>query len=106
MNGNRGIQFYLERILAGICALLLAFFVVRNYFLTQWLDWKYLRGPLAPREYYRLGLLDEPIDFEEDYPYLEVPGSGDAPWAEEEFPVSPLESAKSPKDSTAEVENP
>lgn len=65
---HKGVLAKIEKILASLVALLLAYLVVRTYILSQW-DFGYIRGPLAPREYYELGLINEPIPSEEYLPY-------------------------------------
>lgn len=72
------------------------FLIIRTHVLYRY-DWNYIRGPLAPRAYYQLGLLDEGIPNAEYYPYTLIPTP------------TPLESeSMAPeivKDSTVSVEN-
>ena len=51
---------------------MLLFLVIRTHILYRY-DWNYIRGPLAPKAYYQLGLLDEKIPSEEYYPYTLIP---------------------------------
>ncbi len=65
---KRKIQKTVEVSIFVFCSVLVAYLFVRGYILTM-VDWNYIRGPLAPREYYELGLLDEPIPSGTYLPY-------------------------------------
>ncbi len=75
---------------------MLLFLIIRTHVLYRY-DWDYIRGPLAPRAYYQLGLLDERIPSDEYYPYTLIPTP---------TPVEmDLISEEIIKDSTVSVEN-
>ena len=101
-------QAIFERVVLLVCASLLAYLVVRTYVLYRW-DWNYIRGPLAPRHYYELGLINEPIPSAEYLPYTWTP----TPVAPHIPPMSipdtaaptPTESVEAAKDLSPQVEN-
>ena len=101
-------QAIVERLILLFCTLLLAYLIVRTYVLYRW-DWNYIRGPLAPRHYYELGLINEPIPSKEYLPYTLIPTPIPLPLPPAATPdtsvAKPRESVESAKDSSAEVEN-
>ena len=101
-------QAIVERLILLFCTLLLAYLIVRTYVLYRW-DWNYIRGPLAPRRYYELGLINEPIPSKEYLPYTLIPTPIPLPLPLAATPdtsvAKPRESVESAKDSSAEVEN-
>jgi len=101
-------QAIFERVVLLICASVFAYLVVRTYVLYRW-DWNYIRGPLAPRHYYELGLINEPIPSAEYLPYTWTPTPVAPRIPPSTLPdtavPTPIESADPAKDSSAEVEN-
>ena len=67
---ERNVHLLVERAALLLAVAILGYLVLRTYVLSQWTnDWSYIRGPLAPRDYYQLGHLDEPIPSKEYLPY-------------------------------------
>ncbi len=108
MMQKRKLQAVLERVVLLFCTLLLAYLIVRTYVLYRW-DWNYIRGPLAPRHYYELGLIDEPIPSREYLPYTLIPTPIPEPLpaaaTPEEAAAEPKNRVEFPKDPAPEVEN-
>ena len=97
---HKNFQKYLEYAMFFASLSLLAFFVVRTYILYK-SDWDYIRGPLAPREYYELGMLDDPIPSKEYYPYtLSNPPSASRT---EEIKASEPEKTETIEESTKDL---
>ena len=69
---RRNLQAVFERVVLLLCTLLLAYLIVRTYVLYRW-DWDYIRGPLTPRHYYDIGMINEPIPSDEYLPYTLIP---------------------------------
>ncbi len=99
-------QAVFERLVLSFCAVLLAYLIVRTYVLYRW-DWNYMRGPLAPRHYYELGLIDEPIPSAEYLPYTLIPTPVPPPMPPAARPsTSEMKKPAEPaKDPAPQVEN-
>lgn len=98
-------QAVFERIVLSFCVVLFAYLVVRTYVLYRW-DWNYIRGPLAPRHYYELGLINEPIPSAEYLPYTLIPTPVPTAMPPAALPSEDVKKPAEPsKDPAAQVEN-